>query len=249
MINFFRRPKMFLKANASTLLTFLGAGGVVFTSVLAVKATPKAMRLLEYAREEKGEALTPMETVKVAGPAYIPSIVAGTSTIACIFGANILNKRAQAALSSAYALLDNSFKQYKAKVAELYGEDANLRIQEEIAKDMYEVSDIRKEERLFYDITSQRYFEITPEELQLAEHNLNKQFLTEGYASLNDFYDALGLDRVDYGDHLGWSMYDRGYVSGYSHIEFYHPKVLLDDGLECHMLYILTDPTHDYLDY
>lgn len=249
MVNFFRRPKLFLKANASTLLTFVGAGGVVFTSVLAVRATPKAMRLLEYAEEEKGGELTVMETVKVAGPAYVPSVISGVSTIACIFGANILNKRAQAALSSVYALLDNSFKQYKAKVAELYGEDANIRIQEAIIKDTYEHKDIQEEKCLFYDITSQRYFEITPEELQLAEYNLNKLFLTEGYASLNDFYDALGLDRVDYGDHLGWSIYDRGLVSGYTHIEFYHPKVLLDDGLECHMLYILTDPTHDYLDY
>ena len=40
-----------------------------------VKATPKALSLLEQAKEEKGEELTKLETVKIAGPAYIPSIV------------------------------------------------------------------------------------------------------------------------------------------------------------------------------
>ena len=249
MVNFFRRPKLFLKANASTLLTFIGAGGVVFTSILAVKATPKAMCLLERAKEEKDGKLTRIETIKIAGPAYIPSVVSGVTTISCIFGANILNKRSQAALTSAYALLDSSYKQYRAKVVELYGEDSDIRIQEAIAKDKYDPESVRNESHLFYDITSGRYFEMPPEQLQQAEEELNKKFLSTGYASLNDFYESLGLAKMECGDKLGWTIYDRGLVSGHSHIEFYHPKIVLDDGLECHMLYILTDPTYDYLDY
>ena len=116
MNHLLHHSKLFFKRNSSTILTCVGALGVVTTSVLAVKATPKALALIEAAKEEKGEELTPVETVQVAGPVYIPAIVTGVSTIACIFGANALNKRQQAALMSAYALLDSSYKEYKAKV-------------------------------------------------------------------------------------------------------------------------------------
>ena len=49
------RSKLYLKNNASTILTCVGAVGVVATTVSAVKATPKAMRLLDNAKKEKGE--------------------------------------------------------------------------------------------------------------------------------------------------------------------------------------------------
>lgn len=94
------------------------------TSVMAVKAIPRALDLIEKAEKEKGDDLTRWETVKVAGPTYIPAILLGTSTIACIFGAQILNQRQQAALMSAYALLDQSYKEYKNKVKEIYGKEA-----------------------------------------------------------------------------------------------------------------------------
>ena len=75
----------FIKQNASTILTFIGATGVVATAIMVAKETPKALSLLEDAKEKKGEDLTKWEKVKIAGPAYIPSIVTGAATIACIF--------------------------------------------------------------------------------------------------------------------------------------------------------------------
>ena len=108
--------KEFLRRNSSTILTCVGAVGVVATSVMAVKATPKAMTLLENAKAEKGEDLTKLEKVKVAGPAYIPTVITGVGTLACIFGANIISKHQQATLMSAYALIDNSYREYREKV-------------------------------------------------------------------------------------------------------------------------------------
>ena len=113
------RSKLCLKHNSSTILTCIGAVGVIVTAVSAVRATPKALKLLEDATDEKGEELTKMEVVIVAGPSYIPSVVIGASTIMCIFGANVLNRRHQASLVSAYALADNSYKKYRAKVKDL----------------------------------------------------------------------------------------------------------------------------------
>lgn len=91
--------------HTSTVLTCLGGIGVVATSIMAIKATPKALELIEEAKKEKGEELSKWETVKVAAPKYIPAMMTGVATIACIFGANVLNKRQQASLISAYASL------------------------------------------------------------------------------------------------------------------------------------------------
>lgn len=131
----------FLKRNSSTILTTIGAIGVVATAVIAVKDTPKALRILDEAEQEKGEELTVKEKIVTAGPVYIPAIAVGISTIACIFGANTLNKRNQAALMSAYALLDQSYKDYKRKVSDIYGEDADKKIIEEVAKEELEPRD------------------------------------------------------------------------------------------------------------
>lgn len=146
----------------STVLTCIGAAGVVATSVMAVKSTPKAMQLLKDAEEEKGEKLTKIEVVKTAAPAYAPAVVTGVATVACIFGANVLNKHQQAAMASAYALLDRTYKTYSNKVSELYGEESSAEIKEALAKDEYE--EIAEEERsegkdLFFDFNTLQYFE------------------------------------------------------------------------------------------
>lgn len=131
----------FLKRHSSTILTVMGAIGVGATAVIAVKDTPKALRILDEAEQEKGEELTVKEKIITAGPVYIPAIAVGVSTIACIFGANALNKRNQAALMSAYALLDQSYKDYKRKVSDIYGEDADKKIIEEVTKEELEPRD------------------------------------------------------------------------------------------------------------
>lgn len=246
-----RQTQLFVKRNASTILTCVGGAGVVATTVLAVKATPKAVKLIEEAKAEKGENLTKMEVVKVAGPAYIPTIVTGVSTIACIFGANILNKRHQASLMSAYALLDNSYKEYRNKVGELYGEDADKNVKQEIVKDKYEEEDVYEEDdgkQLFYDAYSERYFRATNETVLMAEYTLNKNLQEDCYVSLNEFYDLLGIEPVPYGDITGWSsaqMFDM-YWSAW--IDFYHEKIEMEDGMVCYIINA-TEPTTDFGDY
>lgn len=241
----------FLKKNASTILTYVGSAGVIATSVMAAKSTPKALALLENAKNEKEEDLTKLEKVKIAGPAYIPAIIMGASTIVCIFGANALNKRQQAALMSAYVLLDNSYKDYKKKIAELYGEDTVDEIKEEIVKDKYEENPYQVEagKQLFYDDFSQRYFESTTENVLRAEHELNKMLATNYEVCLNEFYELLGINRVDYGDYLGWSTGELVETYQYSWIDFHHQKVIMDDGLECTIISIDMEPTFGFEDY
>lgn len=242
--------KLFFKRNVSTILTCIGGIGVVATAVVAVKDTPKAMQIIERAKEEKGEDLTTVEKIKVAGPAYIPAIAIGMSTLACIFGANALSKRSQASLVSAYALLDNSYKEYKKKVEELYGEGADARVKGEIARDKYDETDVSREDKkqLFYDYFSERYFESTMEEVLKAEYELNRELHTKDYAYLNEFYDLLGLDGIQSGWDLGWSM--GASLSHYwkTWIDFRHEKVEIEDGMECYIL-TMTEPIPNFDEY
>lgn len=249
--------KEFLRRNSSTILTCVGAVGVVATSVMAVKATPKALTLIDKAKKEKGEELTKFETVKVAGPAYIPAVITGAATIACIFGSNVISKHQQASLMSAYALLDSSYKEYKNKVDELYGEEAGEKVRAEIAKDKYTgdgtLLDDSKE--LFYDFYSGRYFESTKEAVLWAEYETNRALYVNGGVGLNEFYELLGLEpRLGY-EEIGWTCSQLEEMYWHPWIEFDHEETIIDDdageesGLECTIINLPMEPVMGYLDY
>lgn len=243
--------KRFLDKNASTILTFIGGAGVIATTIVAIKDTPKAVKLLEEAKNEKGEELTKLEVVKVAGPVYIPTILTGATTIACIFGANTLNKRQQASLMSAYALLDSSYKEYKNKIIDLHGEEADINARAEIAKDEYEKAEIDGDEedgQLFYDNYSHRYFRSTPEDVLRAELKVNEILNHDAYLSLNELYDELGLEQVPYGDDVGWSSAQMFEMYWNSWIHFRHEEFETDDGLEGTII-TFTDPSINFKDY
>ena len=253
MNNLIRKSKRFFNKNGATILTCVGAAGVVATSIMAVKATPKALTLIEKAEEKKGEKLTKFETVKTAGPVYIPAIITGAATVSCIFGANVLNKRQQAALASAYALLDNSYKEYKKKAIELYGVDADKEIVEEIARDKYEEEDDSNPseddgKKLFYDIYSSRYFRATPATVSRAAYELNRMVAEDCYASLNEWFELVGLETTDYGEYVGWSSSQLYEMYWTNWIHFKYDKATMDDGLEC-MIVSYTEPLYNFEDY
>ena len=243
------KSNLFLKKNSATILTVAAAAGVIATSVLSAKAAIKASRVLAHKEEEKGEKLTFEETISAVWTIYIPPVVAGMSTIACVFGANILNQRQQASLASAYALIDSSYKEYKAKLKELYGEEAHNNIVDAIAAEKCDevhisaggltsayTQDIESdaEPRLFYDEYSGRYFETTIEKVLLAEYHLNRNYILRGFARLNEFYEFLGLEPTDYGETVGWDICGEIYW-----IDFNHRKAFIgddNDGFECYII-------------
>lgn len=253
MKNLLTVSKRFVKKNSSTILTCIGAAGVVVTSVMAVKATPKALDLIEEAKKEKGDELSKWEKVQVAGPSYIPAVVVGCTTVGCIFGANVLNKRTQAALTSAYALLDQTHKEYKNKVKEMYGEEADDKVRAELAKDNYDEDEIDDDEyddgkTLFYDGYSKRYYRVTNETQLRAEYEINKMLSETGGASLNNYYDILGIDRKDYGEYMGWSAAQMYEMYWDSWLHFRHTKVEIEGGMECWII-DYTEPFIDFEDY
>lgn len=249
MNSLLNKSQVFLKRNSATILTCVGAVGVVATSVTAVKATPKAIMLLEKAKEEKGEELTKIEKVKIAGPVYIPSVVLGVSTLACIFGANVLNQRGQASLMSAYALVDNAYKKHKTKVGELFGEEANDAVRAGIAKDNYEENPYELSDdnyRLFYDAYSNRYFEADPTTVQRAEYEVNRTLMMDDGVYLNDWYEILDLEPLEHGNNWGWSTSANMDAYWQTWIDFHHQTVVMDDGLECTIVSFVQEPYPDF---
>ena len=244
------KSQVFLKRNSATILTCVGAVGVIATTVTAVKATPKALALLEKAKEEKGDDLTKLETVKIAAPVYVPSVVIGVSTLACIFGANILNKHSQASVMSAYALADSAYKDYRKKVDEIYGEEAGHQVRAGIAKDKYEDTEIEVTDGnvLYYDFYSGRYFEASPTFVKTAEYELNRKLMMDDCVYLNEWYYLLDIDPLAHGLDFGWTTCGNMDMYWQTWIDFHHEKVLMDDGLECVIISFMQDPYPEFED-
>ena len=250
--------KRYLKRSSPTILTCLGAIGVVATSVLAVKATPKAMDIIRAheGTDHEGNYYGPtkLEVVRLTWKCYIPAALVGLSTIACIFGANVLNKRNQASLASACALLSESYRQYRKAAKTVYGEDADKKIKIEAAKNVpvsakgcyiYDPElESESEEILFYDTFTQRYFTSTMASVLNAQYHVNRNFALRGYSTINELYDFLGLEECHGGgDLIGWSA-DEMLESGLTPwIEFENRLTKMDDGLECYIISTLFGPT------
>lgn len=248
------KVKPFVKKNGSAILTGVSVVGVVATSVAVAKGTTKASRLLEEAEAKKGAELTKSEKFVNAVQAYIPAMLIGTATIASIFGVHVLNKRQQAALMSAYALLNASYKEYKDKVVDILGEEANEKILNEIAKDKYDeekvvkVKEEKEETCLFFEEFRGQYFESTLEAVKEAEYHMNRKLALQDYVELNDFYILMNLPPTEFGATTGWSSWHSFEMYGYDWIDI---RCVEDEvnGNKFYRIEWVIAPELDYLDY
>lgn len=253
--------KMTLRRNSPKILTLLAAIGTASTAFATARATPKALLLIQEAEAQKGEDLTALEKIKVATTPYIPVILLGSATVMCIFGAQMLNRRAQSSMASAYALLDQSFKDYRRKLKELYGDEADKKVIEALAveksKTVYiEVSylsgpcELILDENsskpvLWYDEYSKRFFTASLEQVLMAEYHLNRNYILRGEAVVNELYEFLGLEPTDWGAEAGWAPMDEGMFW----IEFNHIPAKLDDGSVFYIIEMPFEPTLNYDEY
>ena len=243
-----------------TILSLLATGGVIATAVAAVKATPKAIEKIKQDSRVKHDgdpyAYTKKEAVQSAWVFYIPTVLIGGSTIMCIFGANHMNRRTQANLTSAYALLNETFRDYQRKLKELYGEEAHNDILRELAVEKAEKRYLyapglcssssldfgdTDDLRLFYDTFSNRYFESTVDRVLQAEYHLNRNYVLGAGATVNDFYEFLGIAPLDGGDDLRWYCEDFDAIW----IDFNNYRTELDDGLEVRVVEFCFEPREE----
>ncbi len=240
--------KTAIKKHSPEILTGIGIAGMITTTVMAVRATPKALILIEERKEEIGaEKLEAMDMVKTTWACYIPAAITGTLSIACLIGASSVNARRNAALATAYTLSESALKDYQGKVIEMFGEKKNEAVKDAVAKDKVEKNPVvtreviitEKGNTLCYDAISGRYFKSDIEKIKKAECELNRQMLDDMYVSLNDFYYEIGLDSVKLGDELGWNV-DSGYI------DLSFSSQLASDGTPCLVIDYSVAPRYDY---
>ena len=221
MSGFFNKVQALASKHSPEILTGIGIAGMITTTVLAVRATPKALRLIDERKQDEGtDELRPVEVVKTTWKCYIPAAVTCVASTACLIGASSVHLKRNAALATAYKLSETALTEYKEKVVQTLGERKERAIKDEIDKDHVEKNPPRndqiiitdKGQTLCYDHLSGRYFESDINHLKRAENVINRQILNNMYASLNDFYDELDLDHTEMGYTLGWNV-DDGLVS------------------------------------
>lgn len=235
-----------LRKHSPEICTALGIGGMISAAVLAVKATPKALKLLEERKkEEKVDGLTAAETVKTVWKCYIPSVLTGAFSIFLIATANSINLKRNAAITAAYSLSETAFREYKNKVVETIGERKEEAVRDSVAKDRIqrapeqEVILTEKGNMLCYDTLSGRYFKTDIEKLKASVNELNRQMRDEMFISLNEYYYELGLSPTKIGDDLGWNI-DKGYI------ELSFSSQLTDTQTPCLVIDYVNPPTYRY---
>ena len=228
------------KKNGGTILTILSATGVVATGVLSGRAAIKAHEKL---KEEPEEDIK--KKIKKVAPIYALPTSIGAATIACMFGANALDRKQQASLVAAGALVAKTYHRYKEKAEEMLGVG---KVESEIAKDNYDSETAptpMNEEHLFYDDPTSEYgfyFTSTKEKVLQAEYELNRAFNLCECVTLNYFLKLLGQEPVESGNNVGWSKELGHDYYGYAWVDFEHYDTTMDDGMECTIITTPFDP-------
>lgn len=234
--------------NAPGILVGVGIVGMAGTTILAVKATPKAMLLIEAKKKElETESLTPVETVKTTWKCYIPAAVTGVMSTACLIGASSVSARRNAALATAYNLTRVALSDYKDAVVETIGEKKEQVVRDTVAKKKVERDPVQNTEvivtergtTLCYDAVFGRYFRSDIDTIKRAVNQLNRSIVSSMYASLNEFYDEIGLPPIEIGDKLGWNIDD-----GQLEVDF--SSQLAADGTPCLVISFNVAPDYGY---
>ena len=265
--NLFKTIKAGTMKHSPEILTGIGIAGMITTTVLAVKATPKALKLIDAKKRDIFDnldpedipgnntdytevSLTPLEVVKTAWKPYIPAVVTGVASVTCLIGASSVNAKRNAALATAYELSKTALADYKEKVVETIGEKKEKTIREKVAQKKVDENPTSKSEViitgngdvLFLEPASMRYFKSDIESVRKIINDLNYRMTTgmEEYISLSELYDEIGLSHTVTSDDMGWNIYKDGPID----IDF--PAAKTDKGEPCLMLEYNVSPRYDY---
>ena len=259
--------KVELKAikHSPEILAGVGVVGVVGSLVLACKATTKLSDILEESKEQldkikevaadpayeekysqddakKDTTITYVQTAMKVTKLYAPSVILCASSLGCLLASNNILKKRNAALSAAYMTVDKSFKEYRKRVADRFGEEVEKEIRynikaEEITKvdedgnevtETVKVMDGTDDPNSYSDYA--RFFDESCAAWQNdAEYNLTFLKAQQQYANdllkargrlfLNEVYRMLGIDETKAGQVVGW-VYNPDNPTGDNFVDF-----------------------------
>lgn len=219
------------------ILTAIGISGFIFSGIAAVKATPKALRMVDQKEIDENRRLTKPEVVQTTWKLYVGPVLTGVLSASCIIGANRIGAKRHAALMAAYTISETALKEYQEKAIEVVGKKKEQEIRDAVAKEKIaqnpvsnkEVIITGKGESLCYDPLSGRYFNSDIETVRRVVNDLNRDMRDSMSISLNEFYDAIEIPHTDIGDFLGWNI-EKGYID----LDF--STQLSEDGRPCLVL-------------
>ena len=228
--------KTALKKYSPQILTGIGIAGMIATTITAVKATPKALQLIDEREIKENKRLSTTEVIKTTWKCYVPAAVTGTLSVACLIGASSVSLKRHAALATAYTLSETALKEYQEKTIEVVVERKAQDIQDAVAKKQLEKSPLggrevlvcKEGDVLCFDPLSGRYFKSDINILKKAMNDLNFRIRNEMQITLNEFYDEIGLRHTDIGEHLGWDIEQH---QGCIDLQF--STQLADNGMPC----------------
>lgn len=253
------------KKHSPEIMVIGGVVGVVGSTVLACKATTKLSGILEESKENVGQiknyveqngysdkyseedykkdlTITYTQTAVKVAKIYAPAVIIGTLSITSILAGHNITRKRNLALSAAYMAIDKSFKEYRSRVVERFGEklDHELRYNiksgeteeivrndeggEEVVKTTTEYSDPNStsEYARFYDdgcIGWSKDPERNLKVLKQQQNYANDKLKRRGYLFLNEVYDMLGIPQTKAGQIVGW-IYDEKNPIGDNFVDF-----------------------------
>ena len=263
----FHRVGFQIKKHSPEILLVTGITGVVTSAVMACKATTKVDAIIEESKksidmihegmeagnicdveytEEDGKkdlAIVYIQTGVKFAKLYGPSVLLGLTSIGCILASNNIIHKRNVALSAAYTAIDRSFKGYRSRVIERFGEsmDRELRyniktqevketvVDEETGKKKTVKSTVSVVDPNTYSDYARFFDEYCAGWTKDAEYNLmflrqqqnyaNELLKARGHLFLNEVYDMLGIDRTKAGNIVGW-IYDEKHPIGDNFVDF-----------------------------
>lgn len=200
--------------------------------------------------------LSIMEKLKVAGPIYAPVILLGLATIGCMAGAHILDVKKQAAILSAYALLQQDFKAYRQEIRDEYGEEADRKAWIESQK---RVKVLEEEVKRLENIKGVCNFGIATipglifrsdmANVERAMLHFNRNVCLRGWGTLEELYSFLGLPDEVWGfakkeddEDYGWNQYEDEVKFDQGWVDYILDEVTTADGEKAYLIDFVVPP-------
>ena len=243
---FFQGLKKTVTDNSSQILLWVGVTCSISAIVTAVPATIKAVKLVEKEKKRVNkDKLTFWETIKTTWHCYIPPVVLGTISVVCVAESASIATKKTAAVAAAYQLTASAFEEYREQVVSKIGEKKEDEIRDNTSKKKMNETPLTENNLFFtgmgdtlcFDTVSGRYFKSDIDKINRIINDLNRQMLSSGSITLNEFYDEIGLDHIAIGDGIGWNT-EKGFI------DVKYGSHLASNGVPCLVLDYRIYPSH-----
>lgn len=241
--NVMKTVKIFTKKNAPVIATTLAIASATASVVFAAKAGMTAKEKLDELKKSEKDLKT-SDKIKATWKIYIPTALMLTSTIVSITTLHRVGVSRETSALALFKASETAFSQYRNKVVEKLGESDEKKVREEVITERIAKNPPTNEvivvsgDVLVFDVYSGRYFQSSMTKIDAAVNEFNRKVIHEGYASLTEFYDLIGLEPNGSSDDVGW-MSD-------ALLEVSYSSVLTPDGSPCLAVDFRTTPVLDY---